>query len=160
VQAYETAMAHVVRDNQEDVEAAIFHALAMIANAPPTDLTFARQKRAAEVLNPLFARYPQHPGLAHYIIHAYDSPPLAELALDAARRYASIAPAAPHALHMPSHIFTRLGYWDESIATNARSAETEPNPSGRFHPYDYMVYAFLQQGRDREARATIEMSGT
>jgi tetratricopeptide (TPR) repeat protein len=160
MRAYETAMAHVVRDNHDDVEAAIFHALAMIANAPPTDLTFERQKRAAEVLNPLFARHPQHPGLAHYIIHAYDSPPLAQLALDAARRYAAIAPAAPHALHMPSHIFTRLGYWDESIATNARSAETEPNPSGRFHPYDYMVYAFLQQGRDREARAVIEGSGT
>ena len=159
MQAYEAAMAEVVRAHPDDPEAAIFHSLAMVANAPPTDLTFARQKRAAEVLNPLFARYPDHPGLAHYIIHAYDSPPLAPLALDAARRYAAIAPAAPHALHMPSHIFTRLGYWDESIATNARSAETEPTPSGRFHPYDYMVYAFLQQGRDREALETIEAAG-
>jgi len=158
--AYEAALADVVAANADDPEAAIFHSLALIANAPATDLTFSRQKQAAQVLNPLFARFPQHPGLAHYIIHAYDSPPLAHLALDAARRYAEIAPAAPHALHMPSHIFTRLGYWDESIATNARSAETEPNPSGRFHPYDYMVYAFLQQGRDREARKVIEDSGT
>ncbi|MGH7507099.1 MAG: hypothetical protein ACRELX_15700, partial [Longimicrobiales bacterium] len=159
MQAYEAAMADVTQANPDDPEAAIFHALAMIANAPPTDLTFERQKQAAGVLNPLFARQPNHPGLAHYIIHAYDSPALAPLALDAARRYAEIAPAAPHALHMPSHIFTRLGYWDESIATNARSAQSEPNPSGRFHPYDYMVYAFLQQGRDREARTTIESSG-
>jgi tetratricopeptide (TPR) repeat protein len=158
--AYEAALADVIAANPEDPEAAIFHSLALIANAPPTDLTFARQKRAADVLNPLFARFPRHPGLAHYIIHAYDSPPLAHLAVDAARRYAEIAPAAPHALHMPSHIFTRLGYWDESIATNDRSARTEPNPSGRFHPFDYMVYALLQQGRDREARKVIEDSGT
>jgi tetratricopeptide (TPR) repeat protein len=158
--AYEGALADVVRTAPDDPEAAIFHSLALIANAPPTDLTFERQKRAADVLNPLFRRFPDHPGLAHYIIHAYDSPPLAHLALDAARRYAEIAPAAPHALHMPSHIFTRLGYWDESIATNGRSAETEPNPFGRFHPYDYQVYAYLQQGRDAEALAVTRRAGT
>lgn len=158
--AYEGALADVVRTSPDDPEAAIFHSLALIANAPPTDLTFERQKRAADVLNPLFGRFPDHPGLAHYIIHAYDSPPLAHLALDAARRYAEIAPAAPHALHMPSHIFTRLGYWDESIATNGRSAETEPNPFGRFHPYDYQVYAYLQQGRDAAARDVIRRAGS
>ncbi|MBI4521060.1 MAG: hypothetical protein HY701_09485 [Gemmatimonadetes bacterium] len=108
------------------------------------------------MLEPIFRQQPDHPGLAHYIIHAYDSPPNARHGLDAARRYAGIAPSAPHALHMPSHIFTRLGYWDESVATNRRSAEAEENPPGRFHPWDYMAYAYLQKGRDRDARGVVE----
>jgi tetratricopeptide (TPR) repeat protein len=130
-----------------------------VANAPPTDLTFAQQREAAERLTELYRRQPNHPGLAHYIIHAFDSPPLANLALDAARQYASIAPAAPHALHMPSHIFTRLGYWDESIKTNRRSADLEPAPGGKAHPLDYMVYAYLQQGRDGAALSAIKEIG-
>src|SRR6185295_1304542 len=142
-----------------DTEALIFRSLYTVANAPPTDLTFAQQKQAAQTLTRLYREQPNHPGLAHYIIHAFDSPPLANLALDAARQYADIAPAAPHALHMPSHIFTRLGYWDESIRTNRRSADVEPTPGGKSHPMDYMVYAYLQQGRDEAAIAVIAEVG-
>jgi hypothetical protein len=116
MQRYEAAMKLVVDQFPQDTEAQIIHAMFRVANAPPTDLTFAQQKEAAQVLTTLYREQPKHPGLAHYIIHAFDSPPLASLALDAARQYAQIAPAAPHALHMPSHIFTRLGYWDESIS--------------------------------------------
>jgi tetratricopeptide (TPR) repeat protein len=155
LQAYESAMRTVREQFPDDAEAAIFYAIAVVANAPPSDLTFARQKHAAEVLTPLFARQPDHPGLAHYIIHAFDSPRLAEHGLGAARRYADIAPSAPHALHMPSHIFTRLGYWDESISTNRRSAAAEPDSNAAVHPMDYMVYAYLQQGRDEEARKVV-----
>src|SRR3712207_2007950 len=103
----------------------------------------------------LFRSQPDHPGLAHYIIHSFDSPQLAGHGLAAARRYADIAPSAPHALHMPSHIFTRLGYWDESIATNRRSAAAEPDSNAAVHPMDYMVYAYLQQGRDEEALKVV-----
>ena len=152
---HEAALEALVKAHPEDLEAAIFYGRAVVANAPPTDLEFTRQKYAATILNPLFARMPDHPGLAHYIIHAFDAPAIANLGLDAAKRYASIAPDAPHALHMPSHIFTRLGYWDESIETNARSAQAEPNPDAAVHPMDYMVYAYLQQGRDREAAAVV-----
>lgn len=157
--AYEKALAELVANHPEDTEARIFHALAMIANAPPSDRTYARQHAAAEVLTALYRRHPRHPGLAHYIIHAFDAPSLAHHALDAARRYAEIAPAAPHALHMPSHTFTRLGYWDESIATNRRSADAESAPGAKAHPMDYMVYAYLQQGRETEARAVVAELG-
>ena len=155
MRAHEEALAAVVAANPEDTEAAIFHARMMIANADPADLTFARQQAAAEILLPLFEAQPEHPGLAHYIIHAFDAPPIAGSGLEAARRYAEIAPAAPHALHMPSHIFTRLGYWDESIETNRRSAEASPVPDAAVHAVDYMVYAYLQQGRDSIAAAVI-----
>ncbi len=155
MRAHEEALAAVVEANPEDTEAAIFHARMMIANADPADLTFARQQAAAEILLPLFEAQPEHPGLAHYIIHAFDAPPIAGSGLEAARRYAEIAPAAPHALHMPSHIFTRLGYWDESIETNRRSAEASPVPDAAVHAVDYMVYAYLQQGRDSIAAAVI-----
>jgi tetratricopeptide (TPR) repeat protein len=153
--AYEAAMQRLREQYPDDSEAAVFYAIAVVANAPASDLTFARQKHAAEVLTPLFTRQPDHPGLAHYIIHAFDSPQLAEHGLAAARRYADIAPSAPHALHMPSHIFTRLGYWDESIATNRRSAAAEPDSNAAVHPMDYMVYAYLQQGRDEEAKRVV-----
>ncbi len=155
MRAHEEALAAVVAANPEDTEAAIFHARMMIANADPADLTFARQQAAADILLPLFEAQPEHPGLAHYIIHAFDAPPIAGSGLEAARRYAEIAPAAPHALHMPSHIFTRLGYWDESIETNRRSAEASPVPDAAVHAVDYMVYAYLQQGRDSIAAAVI-----
>jgi len=159
MRAYESAMGAIVALHPEDTEAQIFHAIFMVANAPPTDLTFAQQQRAAAVLNELYLQYPNHPGLAHYIIHAFDSPPLASNALAAARQYLEIAPAAPHAQHMPSHIFTRLGYWDESIASNRRSADLEPTPGGKSHPIDYLVYAYLQQGRDDMAASAIEEVG-
>jgi tetratricopeptide (TPR) repeat protein len=159
MRAYQEAMAAIAERHPEDTEAKIFHAIFMVANAPPTDLTFAQQQRAAEVLNELYREQPRHPGLPHYIIHAFDSPPLARHALEAARQYADIAPAAPHAQHMPSHIFTRLGYWDESIATNRRSADLEPTPGGKSHPTDYLVYAYLQQGRDELALQAIEGIG-
>ena len=156
---YEASMKRIVDRFPDDTETQIFHAIFRVANAPPTDLTFAQQKDAAQLLTRLYRQQPKHPGLAHYIIHAFDSPPLANLALDAARQYAEIAPAAPHALHMPSHIFTRLGYWDESIKTNRRSADLEPTPGGKSHPMDYMVYAYLQQGRDDAALAVIKEIG-
>ena len=153
---HETAMKMLYELHPEDPEAAMFYARAVIANAPPTDLTFKRQLVAAGVLEPMFKERPDHPGLAHYIIHTFDSPKLASQGLAAAKRYAEIAPAAPHALHMPSHIFTRLGYWDESIATNRRSANAEPDSNAAEHPNDYMVYAYLQQGRDGEAKKVVE----
>jgi len=148
---HEEAMKKLYETHPEDPEAAMFYARALIANAAPTDLAFTSQLRAASLLEPLFTKQPDHPGLAHYIIHTFDSPKLASQGLSAAKRYASIAPAAPHALHMPSHIFTRLGLWDESIQANRRSAAAEPDSNAAVHPNDYMVYAYLQEGRDREA---------
>lgn len=153
--AYEEAMRRLAERHPDDVEARIFYALIVIANAPPTDQTYERQMRAAKILEPLFRERPDHPGLAHYLIHAYDAPPIARGGLDAALRYASIAPSAPHALHMPSHIFTRLGMWDESIETNRRSADVERAPGRKAHPMDYMVYAYLQTGRDEAARRAV-----
>lgn len=164
LQAYADTMARVYRDFGKENEVAIYYALALLATAPKTDTTFAQQKRAAAILNPLFARYPQHPGLAHYIIHATDSPRLAHLGLTAARRYARIAPAAPHAQHMPSHIFIRLGYWDETIASNlaayrsgmAHARALGISPVGeQLHALDYAVYACLQEGRDSAAREMV-----
>ena len=159
MKAYEAALGKLQAANAGDMESAIFHAMWLVATASPTDMTFAQQKRAADILNPLFVKYPQHPGLAHYIIHAFDAPPLANNALDAARRYATIAPAAPHALHMPSHTFTRLGYWDESIVTNRKSMDLEPSAAAKAHAADYMVYAFLQQGRDEAAQSVMNEIG-
>jgi tetratricopeptide (TPR) repeat protein len=164
LQAYSDTLARLYRDYENDTEVAIYYALSLVATAPKTDTTFARQKRAAAILNPLFQRFPTHPGLAHYIIHANDSPQLAALGLDAARRYAAIAPAAPHAQHMPSHIFIRRGLWDEAIAANqrafqagvdyARAQHTGVAPE-QIHALDYMVYAYLQEGRDSTARRTV-----
>jgi hypothetical protein len=159
MRAYEQAMQAVVQRFPNDTEAKIFHGIFMVATSSPTDLTFAQQKKAADILIPLSRQHPKHPGLTHYIIHAFDSPPLASRALEAARVYADIAPAAPHAVHMPSHIFTRLGYWDESIKSNRRSADLEPTPGAKSHAADYMVYAYLQQGRDGQAQKVIEEVG-
>jgi hypothetical protein len=167
LQAYSDTLARAYRDFPNDTEVAIYYALSLVATAAKTDTTFARQKKAAAILNPLFQRYPEHPGLAHYIIHANDSPRLAVLGLDAARRYAEIAPSAPHAQHMPSHIFIRRGMWDETIVTNQRSfdagmnyarAQGTPVAPEQFHALDYMVYAYLQQGRDSAARGVINLS--
>jgi hypothetical protein len=152
--AYEQGMADVVRGNPEDIEALIFHALAVNQTALPTDKTYAAQLQAAGILEPLFERYPEHPGLAHYIIHAYDHPPLASRALDAARRYAAIALSAPHALHMPSHTFTRVGSWQESVETNRRSEQTAMQSGAAteaLHAMDYQTYAHLQMAQDHAA---------
>ncbi|HSJ10593.1 MAG TPA: bacterial transcriptional activator domain-containing protein [Longimicrobiales bacterium] len=156
MQALEQAFAALAQAHPEDMEAAIFHGRTVVANAPPDDATFARQLAGAEILQPLFDVHPRHPGLAHYLIHAYDVPQLAERGTAAAEAYAGIAPDAPHALHMPSHIFTRLGHWDASIETNARSAQAEPDPNAAVHPMDYMVYAYLQQGRDAAAHEVVQ----
>jgi len=165
LQAYSDTLARVYRDFPADPEVAIYYALSLVATASPTDTTFTRQRQAAAILNPLFRRFPTHPGLAHYIIHANDSPQLASLGLEAARRYAQIAPSAPHAQHMPSHIFVRLGLWDETIAANQRSfdagvAYAQAQRLGgvvreQFHALDYMVYAYLQEGRDSAAQRTV-----
>ena len=143
----------------DDDEAQIFSALYIAGTQSQADQTFAAYLKAAAILEKLFVKYPDHPGVAHYLIHSYDAPPIAKQGLPAARRYASIAPAAPHALHMPSHIFTRVGAWEDSVATNLRSADAakkggEPNEA--YHASDYAVYAYLQLGRDRDAKRTME----
>lgn len=165
LQAYADTMARLRLDFPHDTEVAIFYSLSLVATAPRTDTTFAQQQRAVAILGPLFARYPDHPGLAHYIIHSDDSPRLAALGLDAARRYARIAPAAPHAQHMPSHIFVRLGLWDETVASNwksfmagiahARSTGQSGATYHELHALDYAVYAYLQRGQDSSARAAV-----
>jgi hypothetical protein len=160
--AYETAMEKVSRENPTDTEARIFFGLAIAQTAPPTDKTYAKNLKAAGILEPLFKQMPTHPGLAHYIIHAYDAPPLAERALDAARKYASLAPAIPHALHMPSHTFTRVGSWKESIETNTRSAEAARKSQGvgeELHALDYQAYAYLQIAQDTAAKAVVDHAG-
>jgi hypothetical protein len=152
---YETAMESLHSRYPQDSEAAIFYALSLIANARLNDKTYANQKKATQILEPILLQQPQHPGVAHYIIHADDNPVLAQLALDAAKHYSQIAPDSPHALHMPSHIFTRLGLWDDSIASNLASADRarKQNLAGdELHALDYLVYAYLQTGRITEAR--------
>jgi tetratricopeptide (TPR) repeat protein len=162
---YAQAMSQVARTHPKDDEAQIFYALALIATASPTDKSHANQKRAADILAPIWRRQPQHPGVPHYLIHAYDSAELAPRGLAAARAYSKIAPAAPHALHMPSHIFTRLGLWNDSIASNiaARAAAHAQGDLGEeLHAMDYLTYAYLQRGRYAEAgqvvRATLAMT--
>jgi tetratricopeptide (TPR) repeat protein len=150
----------------DDTEAAVFYALALDAATDPTDKTYTKQKKAFSILNPIFQKEPLHPGIAHYIIHNCDYPPLAELALPAARKYASIAPASAHAQHMPSHIFTRLGLWDECIRSNlvsvssaqcyASKAKIKGHWDEELHGMDYLVYAYLQKGDDEHARQQVD----
>ena len=157
-QNYEQAMAELAAQNKNDVEVQVFYALALLANASPTDKNHTRQKKAADILQPLYAKYPDHPGIPHYLIHAYDNAELAQKGLPAARVYAQIAPSAPHALHMPSHIFTRLGLWDDSIASNRAASEAarkEGDIGEQLHAMDYLVYAYLQSGRDADAANVI-----
>jgi hypothetical protein len=161
VLAYENAMAAVSEAYPEDTEAAIFYALALAAAADPTDKSYAKQLKAGAILDKLFAQYPNHPGLAHYIIHTYDVPALAGRAAEAARRYGEIAPSTPHALHMPSHTFTRLGDWQASIEANISSAASARNagqPTDELHAMDYLMYAYLQTARDEAARRLVESS--
>ena len=157
--AYEKAMEQLRARYPDDREAAIFYALALQGSASPTDKSYANQKKAGAILEKIFAEQPDHPGVAHYLIHAYDYPPLASRALDAARRYAKIAPDSPHALHMPSHIFTRLGLWQESIESNLASeaaAQKYNAPGNELHARDYLVYAYLQGAQDRAAKKLID----
>jgi tetratricopeptide (TPR) repeat protein len=158
-QAYERAMKAVYEQYPKDREAAAFYALAMNQTALPTDQTYAQQLKAAAILEPLFKEQPDHPGVAHYLIHAYDHPPLAERALPAARVYAQIAPDAPHALHMPSHTFTRVGHWMDSVKTNQASADAARKANSAaevLHALDYQVYAYLQMAHDRQARGVLD----
>jgi hypothetical protein len=140
----------------DDREAAIFYALALNATALPTDKTYANQLKAAAILEKVFAEQPQHPGVAHYLIHSYDYPPIAEKGVGAARRYAGIAPAAPHALHMPSHIFTRRGYWQESVESNRASAAAAQDHFNQLHAMDYLTYAYLQMAQDQAAKRVLD----
>ncbi len=152
--AYRDAMQTLARDYPADTEAQIFYALAMAEAEDPADKSYAGRLAAGKILEDLFKQEPDHPGLAHYIIHAYDVPALAPRALDAARRYAAIAPDSPHALHMPSHIFTRVGYWQDSIDSNvasAAAAKRDGQPGEELHASDYEIYAYLQSGQDQAA---------
>jgi tetratricopeptide (TPR) repeat protein len=158
VQAYLNAMEALAQKYPGDDEAQIFYAITLNVAASPSDKTYANQLKGAAILEPIFSRQPLHPGVAHYLIHLYDTPALAQRGLDAARRYATIAPAAPHALHMPSHIFTRVGAWNESIASNiasARAARDGKDFGEQLHAMDYLVYAYLQTAQDEKARAVM-----
>jgi tetratricopeptide (TPR) repeat protein len=156
---FEAKMAEVEAANPKDREAAIFHALTLLGTADPKDKTYGQQKKAAAILNRVLPEEPEHPGVAHYLIHSFDYPELAELALPAARVYAKLAPGSPHALHMPSHIFTRLGLWEESIASNLASekkAATHAALRDELHAVDYLAYAYLQLGRIDEAKKLVD----
>jgi hypothetical protein len=157
--AYAKAMEALAQRYPDDDEAQIHYALALNTSASPADKTYANQLEGAAILEPIALRQPLHPGVAHYLIHLYDYPAIAEHGLDAARRYAAIAPAAPHAQHMPSHIFTRVGYWKDSIASNTASVKAAKAGNEyveTLHASDYMVYANLQLARDEAAHALIE----
>ena len=157
--AYRDAMADVAAKYPQDPEAQIFYALALAVAEDPNDKSYADRLRAGAILERLFAEQPMHPGLAHYIIHAYDVPALAGRALLAAQRYAQIAPDAPHALHMPSHTFTRLGYWQKSIDSNiaaAAAARRQDQTAEELHASDYETYAYLQTGQDAAAARIVE----
>jgi hypothetical protein len=166
--AYEQAMEQVYLHYPKDHEAAIFYALALLGTATNSDKTYAKQNRAAEILNKVLPQEPNHPGVAHYLIHSFDYPQLARLALPAARSYAKIAPSSPHALHMPSHIFTRLGLWQESIQSNLASAAAAKKHVAMSHPgaasfdqlhaMDYLVYAYLQGAEDQKARQILDQA--
>jgi len=159
VQSYLKKMEALAAKYPDDDEAQIFYAITLNVAASPADKTYANQLKGAAILEPIWQRQPQHPGVAHYLIHLYDYPPIAARGLTAALRYSKIAPNAPHAQHMPSHIFTRVGYWKESIAANLASVEAARagNETGeQLHGEDYMVYAYLQLAQDREARNVID----
>jgi tetratricopeptide (TPR) repeat protein len=172
VMAYEKAMRTLYERYPEDVETQTFYALAVLAvgYANPTDTTLSNQLKAAAILEKLWTKNPRHPGVAHYLIHSYDYPSLAERGLAAARSYGSIAPWVPHALHMPSHIFTRLGMWEESIAANRSSADAsrayaamrhrDATEAEELHALDYMAYSYLQEGQDAKAKEIVDFAAT
>ena len=162
---YESKMEELYTKYPDDVETAVFYSLSMLASADLNDKTYSKQKKSGKILENLFEKYPNHPGIAHYIIHNYDSPELANMALTTARKYAVIAPSSAHAQHMPSHIFTRLGLWNESIKSNIDSADSavcyaeSVNPNANWvseiHALDYLVYAYLQLGDNAKAQAEM-----
>src|SRR5881394_1366985 len=157
--AYERAMNDLTLRQPTDTEAMIFHAISLVAAAPPTDKTYANQLKAGSILEALWTKEPNHPGIAHYIIHTYDYPALADKARAAAARYATIAPSAAHALHMPSHTFTRVGLWQESVDANHRSMQVALNTGSiaeALHAADYAMYAYLQMGKEAEAAALLD----
>jgi hypothetical protein len=159
LKAFDEAMSKLSARYPNDKEASILSGLITSANFDPADKTYANQLKAAKILEPIFAAQPNHPGVAHYLIHSYDYPPIARQGLEAAKRYAGIAPDAPHALHMPSHIFTRVGLWQESIKANRASAKAAGDATfDAHHAYDYMVYAHLQLGQDKAARQALQQS--
>jgi hypothetical protein len=151
--AYTKALEQMTQRYPDDFEAWAYYALTLQASAPKTDKTYANQLKSAAILEKLFKQNPQHPGVSHYLIHAYDYPPLADKGLSAARRYAGIAPAAPHARHMPSHIYSMVGLWEESIASNRSALQVQ---SDYYHATDFMVYAHLQLAQDAKAKALID----
>jgi tetratricopeptide (TPR) repeat protein len=147
----------------DDDEARIFYAVYLAATQVPSDQSYSAYLKAAGILEKQFAKHPDHPGVAHYLIHSYDAPPIAQQGVPAARRYAQIAPDAPHALHMPSHIFTRVGAWTDSVATNRRSAtvaQKSNEPDDALHAMDFMTYAYLQLARDSDARKIFDEART
>lgn len=159
IRKFRDAQGAIAAQHPDDVEAQIAYALTLNTSADLSDKSYAQQLKGAAILEPLSLRLPQHPGVTHYLIHLYDYPEMASRGLDAANRYAKIAPAAPHAQHMPSHIYTRVGFWAESIASNTasvRAAKAENSASNYLHAQDYMVYAHLQLGQDREARVVVD----
>ncbi|MFL6934738.1 MAG: hypothetical protein ACJ8EJ_08835, partial [Xanthobacteraceae bacterium] len=153
--AYNTAMEQLTQRYPEDYEAQVFYALTLQASASPADTTYAHQLKSVAILEKLYDLNPQHPGVTHFIIHAYDYHPLAEKGIPAARRYAGIAPAVPHARHMPSHIYSMTGLWEESIASNASALEIQPD---YYHAADFSVYAHLQLAQDAKAKALTDKS--
>jgi tetratricopeptide (TPR) repeat protein len=158
-QMYLKKMTALAERYPDDDEAQIAYAITLNVTASPSDKTYSQQLKGAAILEPIWKRQPYHPGIAHYLIHLYDYPGIADKGLDAARRYAKIAPAAPHAQHMPTHIFTRVGYWNDSVASNAMSVKASKAETGsvdKFHAWDYMVYAYLQLGQDKNARAVVD----
>ena len=159
VQSYLKKMEALAAKYPDDDEAQIFYAITLNVAASPADKTYANQLKGAAILEPIWQRQPQHPGVAHYLIHLYDYPAIAAKGLPAALRYSKIAPNAPHAQHMPSHIFTRVGYWKELIAANlatVQAAKANKEGGEQLHGQDYLVYAYLQLGRDKEARGVID----
>jgi tetratricopeptide (TPR) repeat protein len=159
VQSYLKAIEAVAQRYPDDDEAQLFYGITLNVAASPNDKTYSNQLKGAAILEKVFQRQPRHPGVAHYLIHLYDTPALAEKGINAATRYSEIAPAAPHAQHMPSHIFTRVGYWKESIALNtvsARAAKADKEPIDQLHAMDYLVYAYLQLGQDDKARSIVD----
>ncbi|HEV2703653.1 MAG TPA: hypothetical protein VGV09_18655 [Steroidobacteraceae bacterium] len=158
---YTDSMAQVAATYPKDIEAQVFYALALLNSDRPDDVALANPRKAVAILQPLFRQFPDHPGIAHYIIHATDNPKMAQAGLEAARHYSKIAPAVPHALHMPGHIFARLGLWSEDISANlaskaaAENRELHAGPENRLHAMEFLEYAYLQTGQIAKARAIV-----
>ena len=157
METFATAMGRMAAAHPQDSEASVIHAWAVLASAPLTDKTYAKQLQAAGILEKISKEQPDHPGVVHFLVHAYDYPAIAHRGVGSARKYSKLAAAAPHALHMPSHIFTRMGYWQDSVETNLASAKSCGDLDWcKLHAYDYMVYAYLQLGKADEAAKIVD----